>query len=810
MNGRATPNDDALRTDPGLHGQLARRASGRLPEDLATSVFEALDREPAKPPPAWLSSAGSPRFHLPAPLLAAGGMAAALILVAALVVAPGLGRGPAASGIAGYPADRALTSIELAVLMAGPALPVNTTLVASVTIDARTDVCPMNRYPTIGIVEAMGSQVCVMGSTLAETMTEPAVTGTFAFRYIAPGYLGLLGEITAASGSRLAFHVADEWPLGGKTFLVEGWLGSAGLVYSCPSSEGPGDVLLPGGDDCPNDNWLSDSSNAPQMGAAPPAIGTLAIAPNGNARYVEAGAARQIDSIDDTAPIHGVFVVRAVTGPCADQPSTSSVGCPVWRVLAKIAGVALPGPTASVAPTPSWTPGPPETPVTGSYPADRPLTAAELAAAMAAGIAKDQVVVAQASIGADPSCAAFGKYRPIGLLAGTGLCVVGIADDDPNHSPSAASGLFAFRVLNDTTLGFMANIDSYEGPSDSWPAGKTILVTGWLGEQTGFFSGPLIGAPSNEPLDPGGMPRQVFWISSGQGTGAWQSARPSDFGQIWLPDYPEQFGGLLPTALGVRSTYLVRDETRCNKVTATNVGFSQFCGWQIMARVDPLTIPAERTPTPVAEPSASPTTSLAPVGLSGPGGRPLTVPEFQTAWTSDPAHLAGRVVITKGPVATGFACVWPPTAASSCQSVYLPGYIAQEGYWAVRVGGNGELSIVGELATTANGGFVFAVGDDNVSSPTDAYRLVDGWLEYGPGDGCDVNPQPSTFGITCLDSHLTGMPGATAFWEILQNDAYRTFGSTDINAGPIHGLWLVHVCTACRFDEILARLSPVG
>ena len=47
MNGPKTSNDQ-LPVDPGLHGNFARRASGRLPEDLTTRVLDALDREPVK------------------------------------------------------------------------------------------------------------------------------------------------------------------------------------------------------------------------------------------------------------------------------------------------------------------------------------------------------------------------------------------------------------------------------------------------------------------------------------------------------------------------------------------------------------------------------------------------------------------------------------------------------------------------------------------------------------------------------------------------------------------------------------------
>ena len=56
-------------------------------------------------------------------------------------------------------------------------------------------------------------------------------TGTFAFRYLAPGYLGLLGRL-ALPTTGLTFRATDQWPLQGKTFLVEGWLGADELTES--------------------------------------------------------------------------------------------------------------------------------------------------------------------------------------------------------------------------------------------------------------------------------------------------------------------------------------------------------------------------------------------------------------------------------------------------------------------------------------------------------------------------------------------------------------------------------------------------
>jgi hypothetical protein len=584
MNGPTRPNDD-LRVDATLHARLARRASGRLPDDLATHVFDAIDREPAKPRLSWLPSAGRGGFHVPAPLAAAGGMAAVLVLVAALFVAPGLWPRSSGGAMAGYPADRALTTLELAALMNGPDLALNTTLVADVTITANMDVCPMNRYPTLGVVEGMGEQVCVMGAGVDAYLKTPSVTGTYAFRYIARGYLGLLGEITPASAGRIAHRVTDEWPRDGRTFLVEGWLGAttqAGAV--CSEEVLAGDYLAPNGYDCPLQDWLADEPSAPLVPAATPSVvATDPLGLLGTAREVFAGGARIIDSIDSKAPVHGVYVVRPTLGGCPGAPAYSSVGCSTWRVVARVTDIALPGPSTSRAPTPSWTPGPPETPV-------------------------------------------------------------------------------------------------------PWPSTS----------------------PSAEPAT-----------------------------------------------------------------------------------------------------SAAPDVSPASLGLSGPDGRPLTVDEFQQAWANDPEHLAGRIVIAKGPIPMGFACVG--SMSVGCQVAVLDGLLAQEGYFAVRVGADSLLSIVGEIATP-DGSFVYSL-DEAKSSGIRSGKpiMVDAWLAWQPSLECDAPPYPSD--NPCWGGAATSNLVATkdnAFIDGLrvQLGAYNKFGSTDLSTGPIHGIYLVQ--DEAGSATILARIVPAA
>ncbi len=386
--------------DPNIRAQLARRSAGRLPDELLAEVSMALDDgQDIRPKARW-----RPRWTLPR--FAGVGIALALVAILAVAIAvPALHTGPAASP-AGYPSGRALTAIELAVLMAGPALPTNTTIVASVTIDARNDVCPMNRYPTVGVIEAMPSQVCVMGAKLSAQLPEPATTGTFAFRYLAPGYLGLLGQITPAP-TRLAFRVADEWPVSGKTFLVEGWLyqidgrrgygnvpGAASV--GCPAStpRPAGDPLDPLGSDWCIYSWLSDDSIA-----VPPGFAAGQPMTSKQAPLVEAAGVAQVDAIPSGTSIHGVYVVRSVTEQCPNASPQDNRGCAAWRVLAKVADVSLQRPLAteaSPASSPTRTVAPPATPAveptqarpiapTGLIgPGNRALTTDELSALIAA------------------------------------------------------------------------------------------------------------------------------------------------------------------------------------------------------------------------------------------------------------------------------------------------------------------------------------------------------------------------------------------------------------------------------------------
>ena len=152
--------------------------------------------------------------------------------------------------------------------------------------------------------------------------------------------------------------------------------------------------------------------------------------------------------------------------------------------------------------------------------------------------------------------------------------------------------------------------------------------------------------------------------------------------------------------------------------------------------------------TPQPEPSATVSTTTALSGLIGEGGRPLTTAEFSNAWVADPAHLAGRVAIVKGPLPTGYMC-WDAGAADAsappgtCHIGVLEGTIAPEGYWAVKVGADGRLTVLGELKMN---GTLFVWSPNQVLADTtaqpDDLLVVQSRLVVAYGGLCDIPSRP--------------------------------------------------------------------
>jgi hypothetical protein len=808
MKSRVPPADVELRR------QLARRASGRVPDDLLTSTLARLDAPRRRALP-W-SAPSVPRLAL-----SGAGVALLLVLVAALAL-PSLNRSPA-TPLSGYPAERPLTTAELADVMAGPALPANTALVASVAIEARPDVCPTNRYQTIGVIEFAGSQICVMGDNVGSSAAATGLFEVFAFRYLAPGYLGMLGRVTSLvpGTTRFAFNVTDDWPLDGKAFLVEGWLGSTDFLCThVEDSAELGDPLNPAGEEQCRQSWLSaDGSVAPVRSFATwspdskPTPGPTAdlLGLSGKYRYVQAQGAREFDSIPFETT-WGVYVVRAVTGPCPGEPPYSSIGCAQWRVLARVPELSLPM-TATPTPTTAATPA-----SLAGYPADRPLTTAELAAILAGPEpAQGTALVAQVTIKRDMTACPMNSYPTVGTIEGMGsqICVMGAGVSD-YLTEASATGLFAFRYLFAGHLGLLGKITPVSqsrlafAASASWPeAGKTFLVEGWL---TNFGREcPTALANQGSLLDPAITDScSLDWIGD-------QPVRPQMYGQASLP--PGHYVGATGakeidgiTSLPAHGIFVARNEGSCPD-DAVVIDPSTCPTVRILAALPDVVSGAKPTPNrsePPATPQVPPTpvslptapASAQPLGLAAAGPRPFTTAEFSSLWSADPAHLAGRIVLTKGPVPTAFLC-WSAGAADAsispapCHLGAEPSQLVGEGYWAVKVASDGKLAIVGQLSVPTTGGFAFTVdalvGD--TPPPPGSLVLVDGWLvEHGVTCDRSLTPLPSGCEYSELSSINTDNSPATLS---LGAGAYRAFTGTEpdwtTGGPPMHGLYLVQL-----------------
>ena len=829
MNGELPP------VDPRIREQLARRSAGRLPDGLVAEITAAIDTVSIERP-RRMRSVGPTAWRAPQ-LAAAACVALVVVLGAALLVVPRFVTSPAGNG-----SYTALTTSELASLLAAGTQPAtNTTLVATVTVDSRNDVCPMDRYPTLGVVEAMGSQVCVMGADTnsylsTDRVNAAKVTGTFAFRYLAPGYLGLLGQLTLPA-TGIAFGAAGDWPLQGGTFLVDGWLGTEELLESCVTTQPAqpaGDVLMPNGADCPYDDWLGTEATAPGLAAdhvttasAEPSHDPLAL--RGNARHVEAGGMRIIDSIDHSAPVHGVYVVRSVTVACPNASPIDSRGCGAWRVLARVSDTSLHAPTTTPAAT--------STPAaSGAYPADRALTPDELARLLAGPApATNTALVASVTIDPQPDACPLNSRPTYGVIHGIEpqVCVVGPIGD--TGSVAGGQNVFAFRYLGSGVLGLLGLVQPAAASrlahavADDWSqAGKVFAVEGWLGADP-IPCPSLDSAQSVDPLNPVGVCGQD-WMSDED-----PNTPPKATGSLTVPKRLVLAGGMrlvdeLPGEPAARGVYVVRNGAPGSCGTASTD--SGNCG-VVLAKLADLTLPKvtpspsttpSPTPTPTAKPAATPTTAPpatpvipsggATVGLFGDGNRPLTAAEFASIWASDPTHLAGRIVIAKGPVPTGFRCGniivdssahRPGCADLSTQS----GYVAQEGYWAVRVGADGKLAIVGQISTLTTG-FVYTLDQVNASTTLkpDDLVMVSGWLlEHVPT--CDYGPPlPSACGpFSAIDS--TASDNSPAGIGV-QLGAYEQFTGTAgdwmVEGPPVQGTFLVRV-TNGDIGTLLARLE---
>ena len=468
----------------------------------------------------------------------------------------------------------------------------------------------MNRYPTAGVIEGMDPQVCVMQGGLPPELTGTTVTGTFAFRYLGRGYLGLLGEITPASSSKLAFHVADDWPLAGKTFLVDGWLGGTYQQCTAGDSERRRATFSIRRRRAVRKSWLTEDPSAGSRST--PSADPLSL--SGNTRLVEAGGMRKIDR----APCHrrGRLCRPQRGRGMPGDPPTSSRGCTAWRVLAKVADISLPQPTPP--PTAAATP-------LAGYPAGRALTTAELGRLLDSGSLKeyDTVLVdAEVSASASGACQTPGipDLEFAGFIAGidTPPCVYAV----PNAT--ITPGHLLLRALAGRTLGYILTVpDAPSGfaysATDAWPQGD-FLVHGWLGTDARDC-----GRPAAQPtmvgygLFPDGRvmcyaaltatkfdPTQVVYTGPTPAGPPRIAIDPWDVpadGQAVDPGPMFSMPNSSPTSGAVEGTYVVSADHHCSEYGTDCVEFSVLTRLADVVVTSP-TITA--TPSPQATPTAQP------------------------------------------------------------------------------------------------------------------------------------------------------------------------------------------------------------
>ncbi len=808
--------------EPVLRRQLTRRSAGTLPSGLLALTLTRLDEAPRR---RWA-------FRLPRTIVALGGIAVVAVLALTLIFVPSLQTQPA-TGLTGYPTDRALTTAELAALLTDTSLPVNTVLVANVTIGPVDSAgCLVKGLGAIGQIQGLDSRACVVTSGRFDSYQAP-VGGDFAFRYLGGGILGLIGAIAPASSSRLAFDATGEWPRE-KAFLVEGYLGATELTRAQCDAIGTvdiGDVLNPSGYEQCRQSWLSEDGSPAPVSAAWGAAATAArsgaaepsaspsmdwLAAHEKARYVMAGGARQIDSIPLEAT-RGVYVVEQTTGPCPDASPVDSRGCAVWQVLAKVADVSLPSaePTSTSRPTVA--------PLTG-YPTDRALAAAELADLMAGpALTTNTTFVATVTIDVRNDVCPMNRAPTIGVIEDmpSQVCAMDQGAGLWQLKAQTLSGTYVFQYWAPGYLAALAEVTP-ASPSrlaflggETWPASGSFLVESFLHRSNVVGNAP--------DACPGQTPDQSGSVSCGV------TSLSDQAGDTGMDGIPVRMSPLVQAVAAGRGVFLVTpDVSQCPSPAATDG--CRF--WRIDARLDDDPFAAVAAPTetppptgtppatvPSPTPLALPTTPAGaqPLGLWGSGNRPFTVAELPQIWAADPNHLANRIVIVKGPVPSGISCTATENGISTpgpCDPAVEMAQIAPEGYWAVKVGSNGKLTIVGQLALPSDGGFSFTGGLDTTTERLRDQGLVivvDGWLAEVTYDSCahPETPPPNN----CQDSKITGIaPTDPSDLITPQVGAYQAFTGAvpdvAVSGPPVRGFYLVLV-ESPQHGTLLGRLATV-
>lgn len=759
-------NEQFPPVDAGLRNQLTRRSSGRLPEGLLDEVSAGLDAVSSARPIVHVS------FVHPSPKVSGAlvGLAAVIALLAAVVAVPALrnaSTGPSASPA--YPTNRALTTAELAAMLdAGTLKPYNAVVVdAEVTADASgacraPEASGAPNENVAGFIAGIDPPVCVytIAGKTRGVMIAPG-RHHLVLRVLGDRALGFMGTVPDGP-SGLAFTVSDDWPQD-RAFVVDGWLGAVDQSVSCAEAPQQGDVLLPSGDDCPYQDWLSDDSSS-SVATDVVAQAELGMAGQqalfGQTRLVQAGGMRMIDGLDteikaaaqNITPVHGEYVVEPIPERCPSAVNTSTT-CAYWLVVAKLADI-TPPPTETPAPTATPTPSP-------AYPTERALTTDELAALLDAGTLKlYDTVVADAVVTANASTTCPLPDDVNGVFAGF---IAGIDPPVCVHAriyggvttPTIVPGHLVLRVLGDRTLGYMGTIpDTPNGlafsATDSWPDGF-FLVHGWLDtdDQTcGESSLPGYGGP--DPL----FPEYSSMCHAALSTTSFVPTTPTESpgasgpvaspaggpGAIPIASFPVPADGhavdaapyfeipaYRPSTGSTEGVFLVDRDPHCSSFDP-----SACEDYFVLARLTDVA-PPNPAPTPSVTPAPTPT----PQTLAYPTEHALTTDEFNVLFnggrleeydtvvvdaTIDPTGISGCPIIDGmyeiHAVGVLLGVDLKPCVYATGKTAVVPGHLI------LRLIGDRTLGYLGTIATPAEG-MAFKPGE---LWPTQDTILATGWL----------------------------------------------------------------------------------
>jgi hypothetical protein len=205
--------------------------------------------------------------------------------------------------------------------------------------------------------------------------------------------------------------------------------------------------------------------------------------------------------------------------------------------------------------------------------------------------------------------------------------------------------------------------------------------------------------------------------------------------------------------------------------------------------------PAVAVPSSPETPAA--TQSSFPISLDvgttpaiiGAGNLPMGWEELEMLMLASPDRLAGRVAILKSPIPSQITCQGDGGGGGCAVNTAS---LASGGDWAVYLGNDGRLSLLGPVARQSTGTFVFTLDTVAIGSRKQGdILLVDAWLLFAP-PGCDAaaTPMPSA----CNGSSLSPTNQDNQPDELpVQAGAYQAITGNAAYGPPVHGIFLTRV-----------------